>query len=550
MRLNNPNPFYGIDGPLVTIVMDGVGLAPDNGANAIARANTPTLDYLMANYPMVKIRAHGTAVGLPSDDDMGNSEVGHNALGAGQVFAQGAKLVSQSIENGKLFASETWNTLVNGVKANNSTFHFLGLFSDGNVHSHIDHLTALINNAKEQGVKKIRVHILLDGRDVGETSALDYVCPFEAYLEELREQGCDARIASGGGRMKITMDRYEANWAMVEEGWKTHVLGEGRQFTSAEEAIKTYRDEYKVIDQDLPPFVIAEDGEPVGTVNDGDSVVFYNFRGDRSIEISKAFESGEDFDKFDRKRVPNVLYAGMLEYDGDLHIPSRYLVNPPEITNTISEFLSAARVTQLSISETQKYGHVSYFYQGNRSGKFSEEYQTFIEIPSDVVPFEQRPWMKCAEITDKLIECLRSRKYRYIVVNYPNGDMVGHTGNMDATICSMEALDLQLARLLKVIDRLHGVALITADHGNADEMYELDKKGNVKLDKDGKPKAKTSHTLNPVPFIVYDNYYNDRYTVKTDRTDLGLSSVAATAFNLMGFHEPSCWDEALIDIEL
>ena len=550
MRLNNPNPFYGIDGPLVTIVMDGVGLAPDNGANTIARANTPTLDYLMANYPMVKIRAHGTAVGLPSDDDMGNSEVGHNALGAGQVFAQGAKLVSQSIENGKLFASETWNTLVNGVKANNSTFHFLGLFSDGNVHSHIDHLTALINNAKEQGVKKIRVHILLDGRDVGETSALDYVCPFEAYLEELREQGCDARIASGGGRMKITMDRYEANWAMVEEGWKTHVLGEGRQFTSAEEAIKTYRDEYKVIDQDLPPFVIAEDGEPVGTVNDGDSVVFYNFRGDRSIEISKAFESGEDFDKFDRKRVPNVLYAGMLEYDGDLHIPSRYLVNPPEITNTISEFLSAARVTQLSISETQKYGHVSYFYQGNRSGKFSEEYQTFIEIPSDVVPFEQRPWMKCAEITDKLIECLRSRKYRYIVVNYPNGDMVGHTGNMDATICSMEALDLQLARLLKVIDRLHGVALITADHGNADEMYELDKKGNVKLDKDGKPKAKTSHTLNPVPFIVYDNYYNDRYTVKTDRTDLGLSSVAATAFNLMGFHEPSCWDEALIDIEL
>ena len=542
--------FEGIDGPVLTIVMDGVGLAPDNGANAIARANTPTLDYLMANYPMVKIRAHGTAVGLPSDDDMGNSEVGHNALGAGQVFAQGAKLVSQSIENGKLFASETWNTLVNGVKANNSTFHFLGLFSDGNVHSHIDHLTALINNAKEQGVKKIWVHILLDGRDVGETSALDYVCPFEAYLEELREQGCDARIASGGGRMKITMDRYEANWAMVEEGWKTHVLGEGRQFTSAEEAIKTYRDEYKVIDQDLPPFVIAEDGEPVGTVNDGDSVVFYNFRGDRSIEISKAFESGEDFDKFDRKRVPNVLYAGMLEYDGDLHIPSRYLVNPPEITNTISEFLSAARVTQLSISETQKYGHVSYFYQGNRSGKFSEEYQTFIEIPSDVVPFEQRPWMKCAEITDKLIECLRSRKYRYIVVNYPNGDMVGHTGNMDATICSMEALDLQLARLLKVIDRLHGVALITADHGNADEMYELDKKGNVKLDKDGKPKAKTSHTLNPVPFIVYDNYYNDRYTVKTDRTDLGLSSVAATAFNLMGVHEPSCWDEALIDIEL
>ena len=548
--LEKSKKFAGVEGPLLTIVMDGVGIAPDNGANAIAAAHTPTLDHLMANYPMVAIRAHGTAVGLPSDDDMGNSEVGHNALGSGQVFAQGAKLVSQSIETGKLFASGTWLELVDGVKANDSTLHFMGLFSDGNVHSHIDHLKALIENAKNAGVKKVRIHILLDGRDVGETSALDYVCPFEEYLNTLRSEEFDIAIASGGGRMQITMDRYEANWAMVEAGWKTHVLGEGRQFASAEEAITTYRNELKVIDQDLPPFVIAKDGEPVGTIHDGDSVIFFNFRGDRSIEISKAFESGEEFDKFDRKRVPTVLYAGMLEYDGDLHIPSRFLVNPPEITNTMTEYLCSVGVSELAISETQKYGHVTYFWNGNKSGKFSEELETYIEVPSDVVPFEQRPWMKCAEITDKLIECLKSGEYKFLRVNFPNGDMVGHTGSFLATECSMEALDLQLARILKVVDELHGAAIITADHGNADEMYEIDKKtGAPKAGKDGSFKAKTSHTLNPVPCIIYDNFNADKYEVKSDRRDLGLSSVAATTVNLLGYDAPSIWDESLVNLK-
>ena len=547
IKLNKSAKFEGVKGPLLTIVMDGVGLAPDNGANAIAAAHTPTLDMLMKNYPMVTLKAHGTAVGLPSDDDMGNSEVGHNALGSGQVFAQGAKLVTQSIESGKIFASETWKALTDGVKNNNSTLHFIGLFSDGNVHAHIDHLTALINRAKEDGVKRVRIHILLDGRDVGETSALDYVLPYEEFLNSVRDDSFDIAIASGGGRMQVTMDRYEANWSMVDIGWKTHVLGEGRQFASAEEAIKAYRAEYKVIDQDLPPFVIAKDGQPIGTINDGDSVIFYNFRGDRAIEISKAFESGEDFDKFDRKRVPNVLYAGMLEYDGDLHIPSRYLVSPPEITNTMTEYLVSAGVNMLAISETQKYGHVTYFWNGNKSGKFSEELETYIEIPSDIVPFEQRPWMKCAEITDKLIECLRSGEYKYIRANFPNGDMVGHTGSFLATECSMEALDLQLARILKVVDEVGAVAFITADHGNADEMYELDKKTKApKLNKDGTPKAKTSHTLNPVPFIVYDNIYADKYDLKCGRSDFGLSNVAATTVNLLGYEAPDMWDESMI----
>ena len=546
--LKKSSKFAGVEGPLVTIVMDGVGLAKPNAANAVHAAHTPTLDYLMKSYPMVGLRAHGTAVGLPSDDDMGNSEVGHNALGAGQVFAQGAKLVSQSIESGKMFASDTWQGLIGNVKANGSTLHFIGLFSDGNVHSHIDHLKAMLEEAKRTGVSRVRIHILIDGRDVGETSALEYIRPFEEFLSALRTDDFDVCIASGGGRMQITMDRYEADWSMVERGWHTHVLGDGRQFVSAEEAVLAYREELHVIDQDLPPFVIAKDGAPVGRIEDGDSVIFYNFRGDRAIEISRAFDGDESFAAFDRVRVPAVQYAGMLEYDGDLHIPSKYLVNPPEITETQSEYLCATGITQLAISETQKYGHVTYFWNGNRSGKFSEELETYIEIPSDVVPFEQRPWMKCAEITDRLIECLESGKYQYLRVNFPNGDMVGHTGNFLATECSMEALDLQLARILKVVDRLHGVALITADHGNADEMYEIDKKtGEPKVGKDGAFKAKTSHTLNPVPFIIYDNFYRGQYTVKEDEGKFGLSNVAATTVRFLGYEPPAAWDEAVID---
>ncbi len=549
-KLEKLSGYQGVKGPVVTIVMDGVGLAPARPGNAVADASTPTLDMLMKDYPWVSLKAHGTAVGLPSDDDMGNSEVGHNALGAGQVFAQGAKLVSNSIASGKMFESETWKNLIANVKNNHSVLHFLGLFSDGNVHSHIDHLKAMISEAKKEGVATVRVHILLDGRDVGETSGMDYIVPFEAFLAELNDATFDAKIASGGGRMKITMDRYEANWAMVELGWKTHVLGEGRQFASAEEAYTTLRKETGAIDQDLPPFVIAKDGKPVGTMEDGDSVIFFNFRGDRSIEISRAFDSGMEFDKFNKVRSPKVMYAGMLEYDGDLHIPKHYLVNPPEITNTMSEYMTDTGIRIAAISETQKYGHVTYFWNGNRSGKFNEHLETYIEKPSDIVPFEQRPWMQCAEITDKMIELISSGKYDFIRVNYPNGDMVGHTGNYYATKISIEALDLQLARLLPVIEAAHGAAIITADHGNADEMYEIDKKtGEPKKNPDGTYKAKTSHTLNRVPCIIFNPEKPTGYKVKEDKGQFGLSDVAATTVNLMGYKAPSMWDESILDVD-
>lgn len=546
MNNNSKSIFEGKKRPVVTIIMDGVGVSEKAEGNAVKAAYTPTLDMLTEKYKCFKLKAHGTAVGLPTDGDMGNSEVGHNALGAGQVFAQGAKLVSNAIKSGRIFGSDTWKALVDNCK-DNGAFHFIGLFSDGNVHSHIDHLKALINKAKEDGVKKVRVHILLDGRDVGETSALDYVEPFEEFLSSINSDSFDAKIASGGGRMVITMDRYEANWSMVEKGWKTHVLGEGRQFASAKEAIKTYRAETEKIDQDLPPFVIADDGKPVGTINDGDSVVFYNFRGDRAIEISKAFEE-KDFDKFDRIRFPKVVYSGMLEYDGDAHIPSRYLVSPPEISGTMGEFLVKKGYRQLAISETQKYGHVTYFWNGNRSGKFSDTLEEYIEVPSDVVPFEERPWMQCALITDKLIEKIEGGEFDFLRVNFPNGDMVGHTGSFAATKISMEALDLCLARILKAIDRAQGVAIITADHGNADEMYEINKKtGKVIIDENGKPKAKTSHTLNPVPCVIYDNYYSDKY--EFIEGDYGLANIAATVVTMMGLTPPEIWEKPMIKLK-
>lgn len=537
--------FAGLKGPVVTIVMDGYGFNPSGEGNAIAAACKPTLDRLLANYTNVLLKAHGRAVGMPTDEDMGNSEVGHNAIGAGQVYNQGAALVADSIQSGEIFARDAWKEIVGNVRGKNTVLHFIGLFSDGNVHSNIAHLKAMVAQSKQEGLKKVRIHILLDGRDVPETSALDYVLPFEQFLSELRSEDFDVCIASGGGRMQITMDRYNANWKMVEAGWKTHVLGEGRLFESAANAIETLRGETKAIDQDLPPFVIAKDGAPVGPIVDGDSVVFFNFRGDRAIEITRAFEE-ENFAEFDRVRFPKVCYAGMLQYDGDLKLPNRFLVPPPAIKNTSGEWFSQAGIKQFACSETQKFGHVTYFWNGNRSSKFDGE--TYLEIPSDVVPFEQRPWMKAAEVTDAMIEALKSGKYQTLRCNYPNGDMVGHTGSFRAATMAIEAVDLGLSRLLPVIDALGGVALITADHGNADEMYEIDKKtGLPKVNKDGSFKAKTSHTLNKVPCILYDNVSGGKLALREG--DWGLSNLAATTANLLGFEKHEAWDDSMLIIK-
>ncbi|MFT3694548.1 MAG: 2,3-bisphosphoglycerate-independent phosphoglycerate mutase [Kofleriaceae bacterium] len=529
-------------GPVVLVVMDGIGRGAGDEADAVSIAATPTMDRLWVPGVRAELRAHGKAVGLPSDDDMGNSEVGHNALGAGKVYAQGSMLVGRAIKSGALFEGEAWKAVIaRGAKG--GAIHFLGLLSDGNVHSHLDHLEALLGAAAKAGCKKLYIDALLDGRDVSPTSALEYIDRTERYLANLRTSGVDARIVSGGGRMQITMDRYEADWKMVERGWHTHVLADAPGYSSATQAVESLREANPgVTDQDLPSFVV----NPPAPMQDGDAVVLFNFRGDRAIEISRAFDDVA-FDKFDRVRKPDVFYAGMMEYDGDSHIPKHYLVSPPEIERPMGEILAASHIPQLAISETQKYGHVTYFWNGNRSGKFDGGTETYIEIPSDNVPFDQRPWMKAAEITDRLIAELRTGKHKFARVNYANGDMVGHTGQFDATVVAVETVDLQLARLAKAVEEMQGILVVTADHGNADEMFQRDKKGKVLRDKQGQPVAKTSHTLSPVPFFIHDPMRSDRYEIDPAVAQhAGIANVTATCIELLGFVPPDDLESSLL----
>ncbi|MCM8530883.1 MAG: 2,3-bisphosphoglycerate-independent phosphoglycerate mutase [Lentisphaeraceae bacterium] len=547
MILDKLTDFSRRPGPVVLCIMDGIGYSPYEDGDAYKAAHTPNLDELHRICPNKPLLAHGLSVGLPSDDDMGNSEVGHNAIGGGKIVSQGAKLVNEAIESKDMFAGDIWKKLTKNVIDKESTLHFVGLFSDGNVHSHINHLKAMITQAKDEGVKKIRCHILVDGRDVGETSALDYILPFEEFLKELNTAGLDIAIASGGGRMKLTMDRYEADWAMVEKGYNCHVHGKGRQFSSAEEAVNTYRSELECIDQNLPEFVIAKDGVPVGQIQDGDSVIFHNFRGDRSIEFSLAMQP-EEFTAFDRGDHPEIEYAGMMEYDGDLHIPTQYLVNPPLINGPMGEYLSHNGVSQFAISETQKYGHVTFFFNGNRSGKFDDKLETFIEIPSETTPFEENPWMKAAEITNSVVDAIQQNKSDFLRINYANGDMVGHTGNFDATRLACEVVDMQVGRLMKAVKKANGILLITADHGNADEMYERNKKGEAVVSETGRIKPRTSHSLNKVPFIVYDPQ-GASYVSFDDNEKAGLGNIASTCINLLGFQAPDEFAPSLINLK-
>lgn len=535
--------------PVTLTIMDGVGFRKETEGNAVANACTPNLDWLLLNCPYVLLRAHGTAVGLPSDDDMGNSEVGHNALGAGRFYPQGARLVNEAMASGRIFKDRGWGLLVRYCRQHSGAMHFIGLLSDGDIHSHIGQLEIMIEHlARVEKLPRARIHVLLDGRDVGETSALIYVERLEGLLKKLNaEAGVDYRVASGGGRMKITMDRYEADWGMVALGWKTHVAGEGRYFPSAEEAIQTYRQENPgIIDQDLPPFVIAEEsGGPVGPIRDGDSVIFFNFRGDRAIEISRAFDE-DNFSYFKREPCPRAAYAGMMEYDTEVHIPRHYLVEPPHIEHTVGEYMAHNRLRQMAISETQKYGHVTYFWNGNRSGKIDAKSEEYIEITSDRIPFEQRPWMKASEITDRTVEGILSGNFDFIRLNYPNGDMVGHTGVYQAAQIAVETVDLCIGRLMLATEKAGSILIVTADHGNAEEMFETDKTGRTRYHPDGRPKAKTAHTLNPVWFIVYDPSGKDCIHFNPEIKNPGLTNVAPTLLQLFGVQPPEIYDPPLL----
>lgn len=537
LSLQKKRGYKDFSGPVVLIILDGVGIGTRDERDGVYSSHTPVLDRLFEEKLMVALKAHGIAVGLPTDGDMGNSEVGHNALGAGRVFAQGAKLVNEALESGEVFRGNAWKNLLKKTERG-GTLHFIGLLSDGNVHSHINQLYSLLDGCVADGVKKVRVHTLLDGRDVGAKSALDYVVPLEKRLTELSADGRDYRIASGGGRMITTMDRYEANWGIVEYGWKAHVLGEGRQFASASEAVQAYYDEDPdITDQYMPSFVVAENTAPVGTIEDGDAVVFFNFRGDRAIEISRAFEEA-DFGEFDRRRSPEVFYAGMMQYDGDANIPKNYLVEPPAIDRTVGQYLCANGISSYAISETQKYGHVTYFWNGNRSGYIDTSLEKYDEVLSDQVPFDQRPWMKAAEITDKVIEQVRLGEKKFLRLNYANCDMVGHTGKPEAIRIAVEAVDMCLGRLLKEIEKAGGIAVITADHGNADCMW---------TEKDGVRAPMVAHTKNPVPFIVKDFNGNNVFDL-AGLAGPGLANIAATICTLLGLEPPDDYEPSIVKL--
>ncbi|MBC8207874.1 MAG: 2,3-bisphosphoglycerate-independent phosphoglycerate mutase [Desulfobulbaceae bacterium] len=538
-KLNTLAGYQAFDGPVVLVIMDGVGLGPEDESNGVFMAHTPVLDELLAGPLVTQLKAHGVAVGLPSDEDMGNSEVGHNALGAGRVFAQGAKLINEALETGKIFQGKAWRKAIERCRKG-GTMHLIGMVSDGNVHSHVNQLYRLLEQCVEENVTTVRIHGLLDGRDVAPKSGLDFFVPLEERLTELSRNGRDYRIASGGGRMVTTMDRYGADWSVVERGWRAHVLGEGRRFESASEAISTsYAEDSDMTDQYMDSFVVCNDTGPVGTIEDGDSVILFNFRGDRAIELSRAFDE-QDFSVFDRVRVPDVFYAGMMQYDGDAGIPRNFLVEPPLIERTLGEYLCATGISSMAVSETQKYGHVTYFWNGNKSGYIDAILEEYVELPSDRVTFDQRPWMRAAEITDITVEAIRAGTTKFVRLNLANGDMVGHTGDPAAVRIAVETVDLCLRRILKALKEAGGVAVITADHGNADCMW---------TDKNGVRTAMVAHTRNPVPLIIQN--YSDKNSFQLQGIARpGLANVAATLCTVLGLEAPSDYELSLLALDV
>ena len=561
LTLSKLSNYEGVKGPLLLIIMDGMGLyrGGDDGypGNAIDIAKPKNLLSLLKTEKIVtRLKAHGTAVGMPSDNDQGNSEVGHNAFGAGRVFAQGARLVGEAISTGRLFESETWKEIIDNSLKRKSPVHFIGLVSDGNVHSNISHLFALTGACDRAGVEEVYVHGLLDGRDVPPLSALRYFGELEDYLWSIRVEAIKSGkkrryfVASGGGRMVTTMDRYEADWSIVERGYNAHVLGEGPKFPDSLTAIRKLRERQKVDDQYLQHWVVHDPDDPqkpLTEIRDGHNVILFNYRGDRALEISRAFVE-DDFRGFDRRYSPNIIYAGILEYDVDTHMPPKYLVAPPAFDRTVSEYLAKNGVTQYAISETQKFGHVTYFWNGNNSAKFDEKTEEWVKIESDRIPFDQAPAMKAREITTETSKALRSGKYKFLRLNFPNGDMVGHTGSLPAAVEAVKAVDEAVGSLVSVIDELGSTVIITADHGNCEQMIEVDKKtGNPVRGAGEEYKPMTSHTLNPVPFIIHGPD-TDRYEINDKLKEPGLGNVAATILTLLGYEKPDDYLESIISV--
>ena len=520
------------DGPIVLAVLDGVGLAPDSAGNAVSRARTAFLGEATRLHPHVALEASGEFVGL-LPGQMGNSEVGHNTMGCGRINKQGIAHIEEAFNTGRVFDSGAWKEAISRTRDGKATLHFSGIFSDGGVHSHISHLEQMIEKAYDEGVERIRVHVVFDGRDVPPQSEPKYIQRFEQFASRFPD--VDIRIASGGGRMTTISDRYENDWSVVARGWDMMVNGEADYyFRSATEGVNMLRRiNPSVQDQDLPAFVVVDENDkPVGKIEKGDALIYFDFRADRAIEIAQAFTYW-DFPHFNRgPYTPNdVYFVGMTEYNSDTHVPEHRLVEPIYITDTLNQFLGSKGISELAVSETVKFGHITYYFNGNSYEKAPGE--DFIEVDSYTEPFETRPWMRSAEITDKVIEKMPDHKF--IRINYPGGDMVGHTADMEATIVAMEAIDISLGRIAKKVDELGGCLIVVADHGNAEEL----------LDATGA--KKTAHTTNKIPCIIYDNTENkDKYRLNAIKNP-GLANIAATVATMLGQEDyPKGWEQPLI----
>ena len=504
------------------MIMDGVGLNDEEKGNAFKLANTPNIDKYISKYPNTYVATSGMAVGLP-EGQMGNSEVGHTNIGAGRIVYQELTRITKEINEGKIFENSELKNAMDNAKKEGKALHIVGLLSDGGVHSHIDHLFALLKMAKNNGLENVYVHAILDGRDTPPTSAIEYVKELE---EKMKEIGI-GKIATLTGRY-YAMDR-DNRWERVKLAYDAMANGIGNFFKTAQKAIETSY-EIQEFDEFVKPIVmVGEDGKPLGNVKSGDSIIYFNFRPDRARELTKAFML-EDFNGFEREKIQDLTFVTMTKYDDSIkNVGIAY--KPVELKNTLGEYLSNNGYTQLRIAETEKYAHVTFFFNGGKEEPYNGEGRILVPSPK-VATYDLKPEMSAYEVTDNVVEAIDSKKYDVIIINYANGDMVGHTGNLEKTIEAVEALDKCVGRVISKIEEVGGEALITADHGNCEYMLDL---------KTGEPI--TSHSTFDVPFIVVSNRIK---SLKNGR----LCDIAPTLLTLMDEKIPEEMSgESLIEIE-
>jgi len=521
------------------IIMDGWGIGSGGKDDAIAMANTPNVDRLTAECAYTEINTHGNYVGLPSMKDMGGSEVGHLTMGAGLILDQGPTRINKAMKDGSFYESAALLDVIE-VGKQGGALHLLGLLSDGNIHSHIDHFKAVIAFADEQGVEKLYIHASLDGRDVGIQSAQDYVAQIEDVFNGINAKGeRDYAFASASGREHAILDR-DQDWTKVKLGWDAMVLGKAEhEFGNMIEAITALRSATPdLIDQDMDSFVLLdEEGKPKATIADGDAVLMMNFRGDRAIEITEAFEDA-DFSGFERGKVPNITYAGMMVYDEDRDMPKLQLMGPTKVDYPLGRYLVDQKIKQFRLTETQKFPHVTFFFNGGYRKPLDDSLEEYILIDSDKgISFADKPQMKAPDIAAKAVQLVESGEYGFGLINFANADMVGHCGKIAPAIQAVEAVDAAIGLIVEALAKVGGKAIITADHGNAEEMITHNK---------GVDEPCTKHSVNPVPCILYSA--TEKLVLHSGSEEVGLANLAATVCDMVAIDAVADWQPSLIKV--